>query len=124
MKILMLTLFLAKTTLAAYIPIKGKSPPELHHIITALQTSELYSVHKKEIDSLILQTDRAFSSLGDNDINLIIKLEIFKTLLELPPLPSVPSMPFHPKCLMICIFFQKKFVLPSFLGLRLPFMQI
>ena len=85
MKIFLLPLFFVQTTFSAYIPIKEKVPLKLHHIMTILQTNELYSVHKQEINSLIPQIDQAFSSLDDSDIRMIIKSEIFKTLLQFPP---------------------------------------
>ena len=85
MKLLILSLLSLKTAFAAYIPIQGKVPPEFHHIIATLKTTELYLVHQKEINSLIPLMDRAFSSLDDTDVHLIIKSEIFKTLLQSPP---------------------------------------
>ena len=85
MKMTILLLLLINTTFAAYIPIKGKIPSELHHIITTLQTSSLYSAHKEEINSIIPRMDQALSSLDSDDIHLIIKSEIFKTLLQFPP---------------------------------------
>ena len=76
--------FFAQTSMAAYIPIKEKTPSEFHHVIETLQTTNLYSAHKEEINSLIPQIDRALSSLANDDINTIIKSEIFKTLLTSP----------------------------------------
>ena len=86
MKFLAFILLLSKTAYAAYAPREDKIPLELHHLITALQTSELYSVHQQEINLLIPQIDRAFSSLDDEDVGLIAKSEIYRTLLKHPSL--------------------------------------
>ena len=87
MKIFILTLifFFNQMALASYLPIETKTPQEFHYIINALQSDQLYSHHKEKINTLIIQIDRTFSSLNNNDINLIIKSEIFRTLLKFPP---------------------------------------
>ena len=119
MKIFILTIFLTKTTFAAYIPKKDKTPPVLGYIITALQTSQLYPVHKNEINSLILQMDHAFSSLDDNDVNLIIESEIFKVLLSFPPSSKHSLHTLSPDMSNDLYTFSKKIRSPFFSWLAL-----
>ena len=85
MKLFILMFFLYKTAHTAYAPVEGKVPLELQHIITTLQTNELHSIHHQEINRLIPQIDSAFSSLDGEDVGLIVKSEIYRTLLKHPP---------------------------------------
>ena len=114
MKYLIFLLFFVQTTFAAYIPIKEKTPLEFQHIIAILQSTALYSAHKQEIDSLIPEIDRALSRLNNDDVDLIIKSEIYKTLLIDPPSSRRPFHSLSPKMVTDLLQLSKKIHSPFF----------